>query len=79
MAIRTSSLRAGDTVSILFKGSKSLGNEPYTLTDLAVQEVGSDRITLQDGNGSFEIYKYGKRWAYGTSAEPLSILERTRA
>lgn len=80
MAIAVSSLKPGDRVTVLFKGSKALGNEPYTLEDLEVQAVDlvAERITLADGCLPFDIYKFGSQWAYGSSAERLKVLARTR-
>ena len=78
MSYAVKNLRVNDVVDVLFKGSRSLGNEPYTLEDLQVVGVGEDRVTLSEEGFEFDIYKYGLRWAYGSSAEPLSVLARHR-
>lgn len=74
-------LTPGSEVTIEFQGSKSLGNEPYTL-DLEFVGIidnanGWDnrRATFRDGNYTFDLYRYNGRWAYGSSAEPARLLD----
>lgn len=80
MAKSIAKLNVGEKYSFKFHGSRSLGNDPYEL-DLYFQGVEGEgehrRITLseeEDGQDSFEIYLYNKRWSYGTSAERISVL-----
>jgi len=73
MSFRT--LSAGDVVDVRFNGSKTYGNDPYTMTNLKVVDKNSDTITLRsDSEGEFELYFFENRWRYGTSAEVAKLL-----
>ena len=69
-------VEVGDEVDILFRGSKSLGNEPYTLENLTVQEATRERVRFSDG---VEIYRFEGKWCYGTSAETASLVGHRKA
>lgn len=78
MGKRLDSIAVGEAVTVTFQGSKILGNDSYTL-DLVVagrEGTGDDRrVTLDeaDGGAEFDVYRFQGRWAYGTSAERLSV------
>jgi hypothetical protein len=83
MARRIDSLKAGETVTLLFRGSKSLGNEPYTdeVIFVGIKGEGEDRRAVfstgpaAGKSGEWEAYRYKGGWAYGSSAERLSIAQ----
>lgn len=74
--IRT--LKSGEEVRLRFHGSKQFGNEPYELdaTFVELREDGNRAVFHLDGDTSdeFEAYKYSNRWAYGSSAERLTVI-----
>lgn len=74
--IRT--LTRGEEVRLRFHGSKQFGNDPYELdaTFAELREDGNRAIFHIDGDPSdeFEAYKYSNRWAYGSSAERLTVI-----
>lgn len=77
MGKRLDSIAPGESVTVKFHGSKILGNDSYTLDLVLSQRTGSGedrRVTFADGNDTFEVYRYDGHWAYGTSAERLSIV-----
>lgn len=72
-----STLKPGESVRLKFHGSKQFGNEPYEMSAVFVAfNVDKNRATfnLDAGENDFEAYKTVNRWAYGTSAEKLSIV-----
>lgn len=74
MARRIDSLKAGDKVRLEFCGSRSLGNAPY-VDDCVFEGItgaGDDRRAIF---GDWEAYRFRGGWAYGSSAEPLRLLE----
>lgn len=73
MARRIDSLQPNETVTLQFHGSKSLGNEPYLLeaTFEGIIGTGEERRAQFD---EVEAYRYNGHWAYGTSAEKLSLV-----
>lgn len=76
MGKRLDSIAVGESVTATFHGSKNLGNEPYTLEVVVAGRSGTGddrRVTLDDDGASFEVYRFNGHWAYGTSAERLSI------
>lgn len=79
MAQRISNLKPGQTVTLLFRGSKVLGNAPYSdeVIFQGITGTGEDqRATFLDENGEnpWEAYRYEGRWSYGSSAERLSVV-----
>ena len=82
MAKRIGSLKVGDQIRLKFHGSKRLGNEPYELdaefagfiTGATLDEFRPSFYLDGDKSEVFEAYLYDGRWAYGTSAERLSIV-----
>lgn len=77
MANRISSLKPGDNVRLKFHGSKQFGNDPYEM-DVKFVEFKEDKTRavfhMDDAGSEFEAYKFSNRWAYGSSAERLSIV-----
>lgn len=74
MGKRIDSLKPDTKVSLRFHGSKRFGNEPSTL-DYVFKEIvgtGEDRRAIFDEG--FEAYRFNGHWAYGTSAEHLSLV-----
>lgn len=75
-----SSLKPGETVRLKFHGSKQFGNDPYELdAEFIAFNADKTRATFNlepdaESKDEFEAYKYVNRWAYGTSAEKLSIV-----
>lgn len=72
-----STLKPGEHVNLRFHGSKQFGNEPYEMEAVFVAfNADKSRATfnLNRGEDDFEAYKTINRWAYGTSAEKLSIV-----
>lgn len=74
MARRIDSLKAGDKVRLLFAGSRSLGNDSYEETVIfhGIEGEGEKRRAKFD---EWEAYRFRGGWAYGSSAEKLSLLE----
>ena len=83
MSKRLGSIPVGHFVKIHFRGSKSLGNEPYDEVAQVVAHLGdgdNERVRLSAlGYGGadidFEAYRFEGHWAYGSSAERLSVLD----
>lgn len=76
MAAKTiRNLKSGDSVRLRFHGSKQFGNDPYEL-DMTFVEFrdNGERAVFDDDGTEFEAYKYSNRWAYGSSAERLTIV-----
>jgi len=75
---RIDKLNPGQEVTLKFHGSKSLGNDPYeerhTFLDI-VGEGDDRRAVFSDGGEQWEAYRFKGGWAYGSSAEKLSIVE----
>ena len=71
-AKKINDLNVGESVLLHFAGSKRFGNDPYDAeyTFLGFEGEGDDRRAMFDG---MEAYKFNGRWAYGSSAEKLSI------
>lgn len=63
-------VNVGDVVDVAYLGSKRHGNEAYTITNLTVVEKDSERVVFDDNT---EVYRFNKRWSYGSSAEPARI------
>jgi hypothetical protein len=77
MTTQIAKLKPGTKVRLLFKGSRSLGNEPYELdmTFKSVQGIGEDQTaTFDEAGQEFTAYRFRGRWCYGTSAERLSLI-----
>lgn len=64
----------GDTVNVLYRGSKALGNEAYRQTQV-VESVGVNTVTFEDD--TIVSYRDG-RWRYGTSDEVASVVSIVR-
>lgn len=82
MAKRLDSLKPGTKVRLKFHGTLSFGNAPYeeTATFQGVVGEGDNRRALFSDLSSkspfdWEAYRYKNRWAYGSSAERLSVVE----
>jgi hypothetical protein len=84
MAKRIDKLKSGTQVTLKFHGSKSLGNDPYIEDAIfvGIYGVGDDRrarfmsANATIGNtGGWDAYRFNGHWAYGTSAERLSLVE----
>lgn len=78
MAAKTiRNLVPGEQVKLHFHGSKQFGNEAYDMdaTFVEFKEDGTRAVFAMDGNkdSTFEAYKFSNRWAYGSSAERLTI------
>ena len=80
MAKRIDSLVAGETVVLKFHGSKQLGNDSYQeeVTFVEVTGEGEERqarfSTSGNGENVFDVYRYNGSWAYGMSAEKLTVV-----
>ena len=80
MAKRIDSLTAGETVNLKFHGSKSLGNGSHVCEAIfvAINGEGEERrAEFDDADGyssSWEAYRFNGHWAYGSSAERLSVI-----
>lgn len=74
-AKRISDLKPNETVNLRFHGSKVYGNEPSTdeYTFLRFEGHGDDKRAIFDDG--LEAYRYRGYWAYGTSAERVSIVK----
>lgn len=81
--MRFADLVPGNEVRVLYTGSRVNGNEPYEL-ELIVHSVSDDSIKfIQEypinrevsAFDIFEIYKFQRRWRYGTSAEVARLME----
>lgn len=81
MTKRISTLKPGDNVRLKFHGSKQFGNDPYEMdaTFVEFKEDKTRAVFLMDGSAGseFEAYKFSNRWAYGSSAERLTILDES--
>jgi hypothetical protein len=78
MAARIGNLHEGDQINLKFHGSKQLGNAPYTLKAVFNGYSGSREdlhaLFNVDSGNDLEVYRYGGRWAYGTSAERVTVV-----
>jgi hypothetical protein len=74
MARRIDSLKAGDKVRLEFCGSRSLGNDGYT-DDCVFEGIIGEGDARRAKFDDWEAYRYRGGWAYGSSAEPLRLLE----
>ena len=74
MAKRIDSLKTGSRVTVKFHGSKNLGNESWTdtVTFYGITGEGDYRVARFD---NWYAYRYNGRWAYGSSAERLSLVD----
>lgn len=78
---RIDTLTPGDTVRLLYAGSATFGNGPHEgeAVFLGISGAGdARRATFRDTTGrqiTWEAYRYNGHWAYGSSAEPLRLLE----
>lgn len=80
MARSISNLRPGDKVTLIFHGSRSLGNEPYT-DDVELLGFAGEGATQRaqfgnpdyPGQDEWEAYKFNGRWCYGASAEKVTV------
>jgi hypothetical protein len=77
--LRIDNLTPGTTVTLRFNGPKSLGNAPWEeeFLFLGIEGSGDDRharFTSDDLSGAWEAYRYNGHWAYGSSAERLSLI-----
>lgn len=65
----------GEKVTLRFHGSKQFGNDPYELdmTFVGLKDNG-ERAVFDDDGTEFEAYKHANRWAYGSSAERLTVV-----
>lgn len=78
MAKRFDSLKPETRVTIEFARNFQFGGpEHEDATFVKIEGEGDDRrMTLrQDGMGEWEAYRYNGRWAYGSSAETLRLIE----
>ena len=71
-AKRINDLKDGESVTLKFHGSKRLGNEPWedTVVFHRFEGEGDDKRAFFD---NWEAYRYNGHWAYGSSAEKLTI------
>lgn len=81
MTKRISTLNPGDNVLLKFHGSKQFGNDPYEM-DAKFMGFNDDKtravFRMDESAGSeFEAYKFSNRWAYGSSAERLTIVDES--
>lgn len=74
MARRIDTLKVGDKVRLKFAGSRSLGNDAHEETCIfnGIEGEGDKRRAKFD---EWEAYRFRGRWAYGSSAENLVVLE----
>lgn len=78
MATRIDQLSPGQEVKLKFHGTKSFGNPAYeeVHTFLGMEGEGNDREAIfSDGYIQWHAYRFEGRWAYGSSAEKLSLVE----
>jgi hypothetical protein len=78
MTKRISTLNPGENVLLKFHGSKQFGNDPYEM-DATFVEFNEDKTRAvfrmdESKSSEFEAYKLSNRWAYGSSAEKLTIV-----
>ena len=66
-------LKAGETVNLQFHGSKRLGNEAYQDEYTFIEFTGEGDDKRAIFNDGMEAYRCNGYWAYGTSAERLSV------
>lgn len=74
MARRIDSLKAGELVDLKFHGSKQFGNDSYELTTkfVGIKGEGNAREAVFE---DVTAYRSNGGWAYGTSAEKLTIVQ----
>ena len=65
-------LNVGDKVDVAYLGSRRAGNDAYIVNDLTVVDRDAERVLFDDDT---EVYRFNKRWTYGTSAEPARIVK----
>lgn len=65
-------LNVGNKVDVAYLGSRRTGNEAYIVNDLTVVDRDTERVLFDDDT---EVYRFNKRWTYGTSAEPARIVK----
>ena len=65
-------VNVGDVVDVAYLGSKQAGNDAYVIDNLTVVECDSERVLFDDDT---EVYRFNKRWSYGSSAEPARIVK----
>ncbi len=69
-----STLNPGDKVNLKFGGSKQLGNDTYTETNVAfIRYYTEDGVKYAEFD-SFTAYFAENRWRYGTSASVLTLI-----
>jgi hypothetical protein len=66
-------LKPGESVNLQFHGSKQFGNAPFQDERVFVGFTGEGEEKRAIFEDDFEAYRYMGRWAYGASAEKLSI------
>lgn len=85
MARTISDLKSRELVRVKFHGSKRLGNEPYEL-DLIFEGMVLENGKPTRAHFTFdenpepiviEVYKMDNRWRYGTSAEVLTLVNKS--
>jgi hypothetical protein len=78
MAKRISTKNVGETFHLLLDKNPRMGRrEEITATLLRIEGEGDDKraVFSDEQIGEWEAYRYNGRWAYGSSAEPLRVIE----
>jgi hypothetical protein len=81
MAKRISPANVGKTFLLRFNKTRSMngGRDPMEMENVLVKvDVvdGEARATFRDNEiGEWEAYRFKGRWSYGSSAEPLTVVE----
>ena len=65
-------LNVGDKVDVAYLSSRRAGTDAYIVNDLTVVERDAERVLFDDDT---EVYRFNKRWSYGTSADPARIVK----
>lgn len=65
-------LNVGDKVDVAYLNSRRAVNDAYIVNDLTVVERDAERVLFDDDT---EVYRFNKRWSYGTSADPARIVK----
>lgn len=78
MAKRISTKNVGESFLLLLDKNRSMGQpQELTATLVRIEGEGDDKraVFIDEEIGEWEAYRYNGRWAYGSSAEPLRVIE----
>lgn len=65
-------VNVGDVVDVAYLGASRNANDAYVINNLTVVECDAERVRFNDDT---EVYRFNKRWSYGSSAEPARIVK----